>query len=179
MKRFFQLLLAGLFLMAVGFISEPKIISVDNDVGASVSIDLQQDYEITNEFEFVSDLSYQEVGIIPTLSTETSLSQAKTKWYKEQLDCIMIIKNRKDFAKSCTDVFYDKEEYIQATNITEFKGTYDWYCSNNYYVGITEAMNFKENDTEETVKLVENQIESWEVIGLVPEPKQEFQNYYI
>lgn len=85
MKRFFQLLLAGLFLMAVGFISEPKVMSIDDDVGTSISVDIQE-FEIADQTQFVSSYQYQEVGIVPTESTNfVSLQEANYELYYETL----------------------------------------------------------------------------------------------
>ena len=179
MKRFFQLLLAGLFLMAIGWYSNVpnKVMSIDDDVGTSISVDIQ-DFEIADQTQFVCSYQYQEVGIVPTENTDVFLNHYELIWYKEQLDCINDNLNRKEFAKSCSDMLYGSYRYDQATNTTKYSGTTNWYCSNNYLMHSIER-NFTDNQTEEICIMGNNLFESWEVIGLVPEPNQEISyNYY-
>lgn len=64
MKGFFKLLLVGLFLMTLGFVTETQITSIDDDVGTYISQDIQDCSATFENTEIETRLNYSEVGIV-------------------------------------------------------------------------------------------------------------------
>lgn len=133
MKKF--LLLITLLALVV-FIPHEMVNAVEKQ---NIEI-LECDFDGINDVEFEitktgnHSIMFVEVAISYGVNQQGVKSFEGSKSYNNHIfigSALYINDNPIKEAKTCRNIFYDKQEYEQADN-KEYDETY-WYCSNNYY----------------------------------------------